>query len=121
MIEAASMTANADRLEQLRDDLVVAAASLEGVTRGGMSGCAAAFRDGVIFGLIWKDGRIGLKFPDSEAFNARMSIEGSSPWAPRGGAGSRHWVILPPTVAEDDAMLSEWVFEAHPECGTGDR
>lgn len=99
-------------LKFLHDLLEEAAAPLPGVSHKRMFGCDALFADGTIFGLIWKDGRIGLKVPDAEAYNELMALDGSQPWV----AGSKQmgsWVLVPESFHDDRAALAVWTRRAH--------
>ncbi len=92
-----------------------ASASLSGVTWKRMFGCDAAFVSGSIYALIWKDGRIGLKLPNRERFEALLSLEGAVPWTPGRMSPMAKWVLVPESFHDDTAALAEWVREAHGE------
>jgi TfoX/Sxy family transcriptional regulator of competence genes len=87
-------------------------ASLPSVSRRKMFGCEAFFKDGSIFGLIWKTGRIGLKFPDEASFQEAMSLPGAGPWK-AGPMAMSHWVLVPETFHADVKALRRWIARAH--------
>lgn len=97
-------------LVHLKGLLDTAAEPLAGVTWRRMFGCDAAFARDQIFGLIWKDGRIGLKLPEASA--ELLEMPGASPWAP-GGTAMRHWVLVPEELHDDEEELARWVARAH--------
>ena len=99
-------------VDELKSALKEALDGLSGVRWKRMFGCDAAFRDGNIFALVWKEGRLGLKFPQEQEFEARIGVSGSDRWAP-GGRQTKHWVLLPESVAEDAAELRAWAGVAH--------
>jgi TfoX/Sxy family transcriptional regulator of competence genes len=102
----------ASDVDQLKSALDSAVSGLSEVTWKRMFGCDAAFRDGTIFALIWKEGRIGLKFPEPSAFSERISTSGSDRWGP-GGRLTKQWVLIPDAVASDPTALTEWTTQAH--------
>jgi TfoX/Sxy family transcriptional regulator of competence genes len=77
-----------------------------------MFGCGVVFRNGTIFGLIWKDGRIGLKFVDATEFESRMATDGSDRWCPSGWM-TKHWILVSKAVASDAQTLKEWAESSH--------
>jgi TfoX/Sxy family transcriptional regulator of competence genes len=99
-------------LAPLKRALETATSRLSGVTVRKMFGCDGFFVDGKIFGLVWKTGRIGLKFPESSAFAAMEKLRGSEPWAP-GKMTMAHWLLVPRSMHEDAATLEWWTVRAH--------
>jgi TfoX/Sxy family transcriptional regulator of competence genes len=91
---------------------------LPGVARKRLFGCDALFVDGAIFALVWKEGRIGLKFPEPAAFASKMSEPGSKPWAPSGKAMSG-WVLVPEALHDDEDTLTTWARESHASVRAG--
>ena len=77
-----------------------------------MFGCDAFFASGEIYGLIWKTGRIGLKFTDSGAFDELMARPGSEPWK-AGPKVMSHWVLVPEEFHDAPDELAKWVRRAH--------
>lgn len=63
-------------LIELKDFLGSIAQSLPKVTWKRMFGCDAVFADGTIFGLIWKEGRIGLKLLNDSDFSKLRATSG---------------------------------------------
>lgn len=81
-----------------------------------MFGCQAVFTRGSIFGLIWKEGRIALKVPDSALYLQLAEQPGATPWK----AGERtmsHWLLLPESFHEDTEALRDWTKRAHTLAG----
>lgn len=77
-----------------------------------MFGCDAVFAEGRIFGLVWKEGRIGLKMPDPALYKQLHQLPGAAPWV----AGDRtmsHWLLVPPSFHDDTQELAVWVAHAH--------
>ncbi len=99
-------------LEFLIELLERATERLAGVTKKRLFGCDALFVDDAIFGLIWKEGRIGLKFVDPQAAAHRLSAPGAKAWAPS-GKPMRGWVLVPETFHDDEEKLGVWAREAH--------
>lgn len=101
-----------EKLEELRALLARVSERWAGVTQRKMFGCNAFFADKTIFGLIWKTGRIGLKLPERDSYDAVMGLDGAQPWT----AGKRtmsHWVLVPPAFHDDPATLQHWAKIAH--------
>jgi TfoX/Sxy family transcriptional regulator of competence genes len=89
-----------------------AAMPLPGVTRKKMFGCEALFAEGTIFALIWKEDRIGLKFPDPAAEAEARALPGSDPWQ-AGDKVMGRWVLVPEAFHDDPVTLARWVQRAH--------
>ena len=106
--------ADPPHLAVLLELLETAALPLPGVTRKRMFGCDALFADREIFALVWKEGRIGLKFADPADRSRLDGLPGTSPWAP-GGKQMREWRLLPEKLQEDAPSLVTWVERAHAE------
>lgn len=101
------MADRAKLLEVLRR----ASAGLDGVVEKKMFGCEALFTKGRVFALVWKTGRIAVKLPVVERYQALATQEGAAPWT----AGSKvmgGWVLVPPKL-EDPKALGPWLEEAH--------
>lgn len=98
--------------EILRATLDSAVEDLADIGWKRMFGCDAVFHDDTIFGLVWKEGRIGLKFTDGEEFESRMALEGSDRWGP-GGRMTKHWILISETIATDAKLLKEWARISH--------
>lgn len=90
---------------------------LSGITQKRMFGCDCFFKNGSIFGLIWKHGRVGLKFPQDADYDEAMALPGAGPWKAGPMAMSR-WVLMPATFHSDDATLSKWIVRAHANAGS---
>ena len=99
-------------LKQLKVRLQLACVGFEGLIWNRMFGCDAVFRSKQIFGLIWKESRIGLRYPESNEFEQRIRLKGSSKWEP-GGRTTKHWVLVPNEVVDNPDELKEWAAIAH--------
>lgn len=105
------MTARAELLQLLR----TSTASLPDVIEKKMFGCEAFFTMGTIFALVWKTGRIALKLPALDRYQALASQKGAEPWT----AGTKvmsGWILVPPKLEEPRA-LAPWLKEAHAFAG----
>lgn len=96
----------------LRERLEAATARLASISTKKMFGCDCFFRDGAIFAMVWKDGRIAVKLPDEASHAALRAIEGCEPWAPSGKAMGA-WLLVPEAWNDDDEALRPWVVRAH--------
>jgi len=98
--------------EYLQSLLDESSASLAGVTHRRMFGCHAVFANGSVYGLVWKTGRLALKFPDPETRRELLSMPGAEPWT-AGNKTMREWVLLPESFHDDTDLVREWVERAH--------
>lgn len=99
-------------LMALRKSIQEASEDFQDITERRMFGCDAFFTAGQIYGLIWKEGRIGLRLPDPNLFAEAMSLEGSITWV----AGNRtmsKWVLLPECIEKQNAEFRKWVKQAY--------
>ena len=97
---------------KLKDSLNDAASSLSKVVEKTMFGCHSLFTSDSIFSLVWKEGRIGVKLPDTEAYSELIKQKGAEVWQ----AGNRkmaHWVLVPKNMHQDRSELARWVAKAH--------
>jgi len=92
--------------------LLEASKGLPLVTTKKMFGCDACFANETIYGLIWKTGRIGLKFQEEKLFQELMAMEGAAPWM-AGKKTMSHWVLVPEHFHEDMEILQLWVNQAY--------
>ena len=99
-------------LTELKAALEHCAEALPQVTWKRMFGCDAAFAGGSIFGLIWKEGRIGVRLPETADFDALMAVPGAVPWK-AGKMTMSHWVLVPETFHGKKPQLGAWVKKAH--------
>ena len=84
---------------------------LEGVGRKKMFGCEAFFRDGAIFALVWKEGRIAVKLTDAALNSELAALDGTAPWSP-GATKMGNWLLVPESFHDDDEVLETWVRRA---------
>ncbi len=77
-----------------------------------MFGCESFFRDGSIFGLIWKDDRIGLKLRKPQSFQALVDLPGAEVWK-AGTMAMSHWVLVPESFHDDEDTLKAWIVRVH--------
>ena len=99
-------------IEELKSVLEQTTADLPKVTWRRMFGCDASFADGTIFGLVWKEGRLGVKLPDAKEYDALMKIPGAAPWK-AGPMQMAHWVLVPKGFHTSKGDLKKWVKKAH--------
>ena len=98
-----------DELAARFDEMVE---DLRAVAKRRMFGCDAWFAGGTIFGLIWQEGRIGVRLPDEAAFAELMGTPGAEPWRV-GTKPMSHWVLVPEAFVDDEAALRRWIERAH--------
>jgi TfoX/Sxy family transcriptional regulator of competence genes len=98
--------------------LRTAAERLPDVEEKKMFGCEALFVNGAIFALVWKEGRIGVKLPTAERFDALAAQNGAGPWK-AGPMVMAHWLLVPPAIDSDPRKLAPWVKEAHAMAAEG--
>jgi TfoX/Sxy family transcriptional regulator of competence genes len=98
-------------LDHLLSLLLDRTAELEGVTGRKMFGCEALFRDGAIFALVWKEGRIGLKLSDPALFAELRAMPGTKPWSPS-TVNMSGWLLVPEAFHDDEEALDRWVRHA---------
>lgn len=106
------MAAKKPDLAPLRGALEASIGGLSKVTWRKMFGCDAAFAGDAIFGLIWKEGRIGVKLTDGEDYEALMALDGAGPWK-AGPMKMSHWVLVPESMHGKKTVLAKWVAKAH--------
>ncbi len=99
-------------LEALAD---VLAAGLPDVTSKKMFGCYALWANDNVFALVWKTGRLGVKLPESKAYDDLMKLKGSEPWK-AGPMKMAHWVLVPEALHSKSAELKKWFKKAHAQC-----
>ena len=98
----------------LRERLEEATTGLAQVSQKRLFGCDGFFRNGTIFALVWKDGRIGLKVRDEGRHSSLAAMRGTLPWSPMGeGRAMTHWLLVPESFHDDDEALATWTREAH--------
>ena len=73
-----------------------------------MFGCDAYFKDGTIFALIWKEGRIGVKLPDDASYAELAKVKGAEQWSPGGKMVMGSWLLVPATWNENEDKLRPW-------------
>jgi TfoX/Sxy family transcriptional regulator of competence genes len=96
----------------LKEQIQSALGPRRGLTWRRMFGCDAAFRDGLIFALVWtRDGRIAVKLTDGATFAELAAVPGVDPWAP-GGKGLRGWLMMPPAWSENEDRIGPWLERA---------
>lgn len=98
-------------LDHLLSLLLDRTASLDGVIRRKMFGCEALFRDGAIFALVWKEGRIALKLSEPALFAELRALPGTRPWSP-GAMNMTGWLLVPEDFHDDEERLDLWVRRA---------
>jgi hypothetical protein len=97
--------------EELNAKLEAATVGLTGVTRKRVFGRNTFFVDGKLFALVWREGRIGLKFPDGATHAELAAIAGSTPWV-AWGRPMAGWLLVPLAMHRDADALAAWVGRA---------
>lgn len=97
------------RLKALLDG---ALAGLENVEPKRLFGCDGWFAQGNIFALVWKEGRLGLRFNEPDLYAEALDQEGASQWRMDGKA-VRHWVLLPRAWHSRPDKLRAWGRKAY--------
>lgn len=82
-------------------------APLEGVEAKRLFGCDGYFVQGRLFALVWKEGRLGLRFSEEALRSELLSEPGAAAWDPGSGAVKR-WVLLPEAWHRQPAKLKPW-------------
>jgi TfoX/Sxy family transcriptional regulator of competence genes len=100
-------------LQWLRERLESAMSGLPGVAHKRMFGCDAFFREGTMFAMVWKEGRLAVKLPDDTAFAELKKVKGAAPWSPGGKMTMGSWLLVPASWNEDEDSLRPWVTRAH--------
>lgn len=104
--------ASKELIEELEATANAAADGLPRMTVKKMFGCHALFANGNVFGLVWKEGRIGVRLPDETSFKKLMDQKGSAPWK-AGKMTMSHWVLVPEGMHKDGATLRSWFKQGH--------
>lgn len=100
-----------DDLVRLKAVFDGAMAGFEGVETKRLFGCDAYFVNGNIFGLVWKEGRLGLRLTDESSHRELMAEAGADGWR-MGDRVMRHWVLLPQELHVRPAGLKDWARRA---------
>jgi TfoX/Sxy family transcriptional regulator of competence genes len=104
--------ASKELLGELETIVNAAASRLPKTTTKRMFGCHGLFADNSVFGLVWKEGRIGVRLPNGAQFQKLMSQKGSAPWK-AGKMTMSHWVLVPTAMHTKKKDLSHWLEAAH--------
>ena len=104
--------ASKETLAELEMLLNTVASDLPKVSGKKMFGCHALWTKEQIFGLVWKEGRIGVRLPDEGAYSSLMGAKGSAPWK-AGPMTMAHWVLVPEGMHAKGKELKKWVEKAH--------
>lgn len=108
------MDAAPDSLLRLKALFDGAMAGLEGVEAKRLFGCDGYFVNGNIFALVWKEGRLGLRFTDESSRLGLMALPGAESWSV-GRSVMRRWVLVPVDLHARPAMLRRWTSQAWAE------
>lgn len=100
-------------LAWLKERLDAAVAGLGDVTVKRMFGCDAYFREGKIFAMVWKEGRLAVKLTDATSHDALAAVRGVQPWSPGGKMVMTSWLLVPSAWNEDEDALRPWVERAY--------
>lgn len=104
--------ASKEEIAALEAIINLAAVGLAKTKAKRMFGCHALFANDAVFGLVWKEGRIGVRLPREIEFTKLMAFSGASPWK-AGSMTMSHWVLVPPTMHKEKSKLAKWVGLAH--------
>lgn len=96
-----------EEMTRLKATFDGAMAGLKDVEPKKLFGCDGYFVNGNIFGLVWKEGRLGLRLTDEEKQREVLELTGASPWK-AGPMIMRHWVLVPPDWHKKPAVLKQW-------------
>lgn len=97
----------------LRELIEEGSTGLPGVAPRRMFGCDAFFAYGNIYALIWKEGRIALRMPVSEAFEELRALPGADSWSVGSGKTMAGWVLVPEDFHDEPELLGKWVRRAY--------
>ena len=100
-----------EELTRLKAVFDGAMAGLKDVEPKKLFGCDGYFVNGNIFGLVWREGRMGLRLESEEDRQALLALEGAGPWR-MGPMTMRLWVLLPPDWHRQPAKLRQWAAKA---------
>lgn len=98
---------SSEEMTRLKATFDGAMAGLKGVEPKKLFGCDGYFVNGNIFGLVWKEGRLGLRLTDPEQQAELLGLAGANVWK-AGPMIMRHWVLLPSDWHKKPALLKEW-------------
>jgi TfoX/Sxy family transcriptional regulator of competence genes len=107
-----SKKASAEEMTRLKATFDGAMAGLKDVEPKKLFGCDGYFVNGNIFGLVWKEGRLGLRLTDAELQAEVLELSGASVWK-AGPMIMRHWVLVPPDWHRKPALLKQWSRSAY--------
>ncbi len=102
-----SKKASMEEMTRLKATFDGAMAGLKDVEPKKLFGCDGYFVNGNIFGLVWKEGRLGLRLTDPAKQAEVLGLPGAGPWK-AGPMIMRHWVLLPPDWHKKPALLKQW-------------
>lgn len=100
-----------EEMTRLKATFDGAMAGLKDVEPKRLFGCDGYFVNGNIFGLVWKEGRLGLRLTDEEKQREVLELTGASAWK-AGPMIMRHWVLVPPDWHKKPALLKQWARQA---------
>jgi TfoX/Sxy family transcriptional regulator of competence genes len=97
----------------LRELIEEGSTGLPGVAPRRMFGCDAFFAFGNIYALIWREGRIALRMPASEAFEELRALPGADSWSVGSGKTMAGWVLVPEDFHDEPELLGKWIRRAY--------
>jgi TfoX/Sxy family transcriptional regulator of competence genes len=103
--------AGRDGLVRLKAVFDGALAGLEGVEPKKLFGCDGYFVNGNLFGLVLKEGRLGLRLTQEASRDALLAQAGAEAWD-EGNRAMRFWVLLPRALHSRPARLKVWARQA---------
>jgi len=72
--------ASKETIQKLDEIIDRAALGLRGTKTKKMFGCHALFNKDSVYGLVWKEGRIGVKLTDESVYQKLMKLKGAGHW-----------------------------------------
>ncbi len=98
---------SADEMTRLKATFDGAMAGLDAVEPKRLFGCDGYFVNGNIFGLVWKEGRLGLRLTDEAKQLEVLGLAGADPWK-AGPMIMKHWVLVPMDWHRKPSVLKQW-------------
>jgi TfoX/Sxy family transcriptional regulator of competence genes len=104
--------ASSEEMTRLKATFDGAMAHLKQVEPKRLFGCDGYFVNGNIFGLVWKEGRLGVRLTDEAKQAEVLALPGAAPWK-AGPMVMRHWVLLPTDWHKKPLILKQWARLAY--------
>ena len=82
------------------------------VERGRFFGLNVLTVQGEMFAMVWKNGRIGLRFRDTALNDQVLELEGSEHWV-TGGRAMRQWILMVDDFVDDSDKMNYYLESAY--------